>query len=113
VSNNLGIHARTRGAAYVAADFRALRRFSLSVAAREEIWRDLSATLKPTIAGGAWVNPRFKFRASASRAFRVPSYTELYYSDPADFGNPTCGRKAPGPTKPASIGSPTPACAPS
>ena len=88
VSNNLGIHARSRGAVYAAADFRALRRFSLSVAAREEIWRNLSATLSPTIAGGAWVNPRFKFRGSVSRAFRVPSYTELYYSDPSDFGNP-------------------------
>jgi len=88
VSNNLGIHARSRAAAYAAADFRALRRFSLSVAAREEIWRNLSATLSPTIAGGAWVNPRFKFRGSVSRAFRVPSYTELYYSDPSDFGNP-------------------------
>lgn len=89
VSNNLGTHARSRGAAYAAADFRALRRFSLSVAAREEIWRNLSATLSPTIAGGAWVNPRFKFRGSVSRAFRVPSYTELYYSDPSDFGNPS------------------------
>ena len=88
VSNNLGIHARNRAAVYAAADFRALRRFSLSVAAREEVWRNLSATLTPTIAGGAWVNPRFKLRASASRAFRVPSYTELYYSDPTDLGNP-------------------------
>lgn len=88
VSNNLGSHARTRGAAYVAADFRALRRFSLNVAAREEVWRDFSATMTPTIAGGVWVNPKFKFRSSASRAFRVPSYTELYYSDPADLGNP-------------------------
>ena len=88
VSNNLGIHARSRAAAYAAADFRALRRFSLTVAAREEIWRNLSATLSPTVAGGAWVNPRLKFRGSVSRAFRVPSYTELYYSDPSDFGNP-------------------------
>ncbi len=88
VSSNLGIHARSRGAAYVAADFRALRRFSLNLAAREEVWRDFSATMTPTIAGGVWVNPKFKFRSSASRAFRVPSYTELYYSDPADLGNP-------------------------
>ena len=88
VSNNLGIHARTRASAYAAVDFRALRRFSLSVSAREEIWRNLSATMTPTIAGGAWINSRFKFRSSVSRAFRVPSYTELYYSDPTDLGNP-------------------------
>src|SRR4029077_20730946 len=30
-----------------------------------------------------------KFRASASRAFRVPSYTDLYYHDPGNVGNPT------------------------
>ena len=88
VSNNLGTHSRSRGAVYAAADFRALRRFSLTVSAREEIWRDLSATMTSTIADGAWINPRFKFRSSVSRAFRVPSYTELYYSDPSDFGNP-------------------------
>jgi len=88
VSNNLGIHARSRAAAYAAADFRALRRFSLSVAAREEVWRNLSATLSPTVAGGAWINSRLKIRSSVSRAFRVPSYTELYYSDPSDLGNP-------------------------
>ena len=32
--------------------------------------------------------PVLKFRASASRAFRVPTYTDLYYSDPANQGNP-------------------------
>jgi iron complex outermembrane receptor protein len=88
VSNNLGIHARSRAAAYAALDFRALRRFSLSIAAREEVYRTFSAEFNPTVAGGIWISSQLKFRASASRAFRVPSYTELYYSDPDDFGNP-------------------------
>ncbi len=34
------------------------------------------------------ITGRIKLRAAASRAFRLPSYTELYYSDPADLGNP-------------------------
>jgi len=68
VSNNLGTHARSRGAAYAAMDFRALRRFSLSLAAREEIYRNLAATLCPTIAGGVWISAKLKFRTSASRA---------------------------------------------
>ena len=29
-----------------------------------------------------------KLRASASRAFRVPGYTDLYYHDPANLGSP-------------------------
>jgi iron complex outermembrane receptor protein len=88
VSGNLGIHARSRGAAYAALDFRALKRFSLSIAAREEVYRDFSAQFNPSIAGGAWLTRQLKLRASASRAFRVPTYTDLYYSDPANQGNP-------------------------
>ena len=88
VSNNLGDHSRSRGAAYVALDFRALKRFSLSIAAREEIYRAFSAEFCPTIAGGYWLSPHVKLRASVSRAFRIPNYTELYYQDPANIGNP-------------------------
>jgi len=88
VSNNLGIHQRARAAAYGSIDFRTLRRFSLSVAAREEVYRNFSGELCPTIAGGYWLSSKWKLRASASRAFRVPSYTDLYYNDPANQGNP-------------------------
>jgi iron complex outermembrane receptor protein len=88
VSNNLGNHARSRGAAYIALDFRALKRFSLSLAAREEAYRDFSAEFSPSISGGAWLTRRIKLRASVSRAFRIPTYTDLYYSDPANQGNP-------------------------
>jgi iron complex outermembrane receptor protein len=88
VSNNLGNHARSRTAAYAAVDFRALRRFSLTLSAREDVYRRWSAEFSPTVAGGVWLSPKVKLRASASRAFRVPSYTDLYYSDPANVGNP-------------------------
>lgn len=88
VSNNLGVHARGRAAVYATADFRALKRFSLELSAREEAYRRFSAEFSPTVAGGVWLSPRWKLRASASRAFRIPSYTDLYYSDPANQGNP-------------------------
>jgi iron complex outermembrane receptor protein len=88
VSNNLGNHERSRAAAYAAVDFRALHRFSLTLSAREEAWRRWAFEFSPTVAGGVWLSPKVKLRASASRAFRVPSYTDLYYSDPANLGNP-------------------------
>jgi iron complex outermembrane receptor protein len=88
VSNNLGDHSRSRGAAYAAVDFRALKRFSLSMSAREEIYRSFSGTLNPTVSGAMWLSQRLKLRASGSRAFRVPSYTDLYYHDPGNVGNP-------------------------
>jgi iron complex outermembrane receptor protein len=87
-STNLGDHARSRAAGYIAADFRALKRFSLTISAREEIYRVFSAVFTPTVAGGVWLSPQWKLRASTSRAFRIPSYTELYYHDPTTVGNP-------------------------
>ncbi len=87
-SNNLGNHARSRAAAYAAADFRAIKRFSLTVSAREELYRSFSAAFTPTVAAGAWLSPQWKVRASASRAFRIPNYTDLYYHDPGNQGNP-------------------------
>ena len=88
VSNNLGDHARSRGAAYAALDLRALKRYSVTLSAREEIYRNFSGAFTPTVAAGAWLSPVTKVRASVSRAFRVPSYTDLYYHDPANLGSP-------------------------
>jgi iron complex outermembrane receptor protein len=88
VSNNLGDHSRSRGAAYAGIDFRALRRWSLSISAREEVYRRWGGDFSPTAAAGFWASQRLKLRASASRAFRVPSYTDLYYHDPGNVGSP-------------------------
>jgi iron complex outermembrane recepter protein len=87
-SNNLGNHSRSRSAAYAALDLRALRRFSLSISAREEVFRRWSGAFTPTVSGGVWLSPKFKLRASASRAFRIPGYTDLYYQDPGNRGSP-------------------------
>ncbi len=86
-STNLGIRNRTRGSAYVFYDIRALRRFSLSAGLREEVYGSGQVATSPTLSGAAWLSGRVK-RASASRAFRLPSFTDLYYSDPANKGNP-------------------------
>ena len=88
VSNNLGDHSRTREAAYGALDLRALKRFSLSISAREEVYGSFSNALSPTVSGAMWLSQTLKLRASGSRAFRIPSYTDLYYQDPANVGNP-------------------------
>jgi outer membrane cobalamin receptor len=88
VSNNLGTHLRRQGAVYANLDMRALKRFSLSVGFREQFYGHQQAFFAPTISGGAWLSEKVKLRASVSRAFRLPTYTELYYSDPNDFPNP-------------------------
>ncbi len=88
-SNNLGLHQRTRGAGYAALDIRALRRFSLSLGLRDELWGSANHELSPSLAGGFWLSGQWKLRASATRAFRLPTYTELYYRDPFTQGTST------------------------
>lgn len=87
-SSNLGNHERGRGAGYAGFDARALKRFSLSAGVREEIYGRHQTQFSPAMSGGYWVSPHLRFRASASHAFRLPSYTDLYYHDPANIGSP-------------------------
>lgn len=87
-SNNLGYHGRNRGAVYAAADFRTLRRCSVSLGAREESYNGARGQFTPSASAAYWVSSSFKVRGAASRAFRIPTYTDLYYSDPANVGNP-------------------------
>ena len=87
-SNNLGHHGRSRGAIYAAVDFRALRRFSVSLGAREESYNGARGQFTPSASAAYWISSSFKVRVAVSRAFRIPTYTDLYYSDPANVGNP-------------------------
>jgi iron complex outermembrane receptor protein len=88
VSNNLGNHQRDYGAVYASIDVRALRRFSFSAGIRENAYGSLSVESSPSVSGGVWINAHLKMRASASHAFRLPTYTDLYYHDPANVGSP-------------------------
>lgn len=86
----LGIHARNRGAGYIDLDWNPpARRWNLSAGAREEIFSGgAQAVFSPQLAGSFRLSNRLKLRASGGYGFRIPTYTDLYYSDPATLGNP-------------------------
>ncbi len=87
-SNNLGRRRRAGAAGYVALEVRALRRYSFSAGLREQYYGGGRWVASPSLAGGAWLTPALKIRASASHAFRLPTFTDLYYRDPATAGSP-------------------------
>ena len=89
-SNNLGQHARNRGAGYVDLDLRPSRhRWSLSAGLREEGFSGSSQYIfAPHLAGSLRIADSLKLRASSGYGFRIPTYTDLYYSDPVTRGNP-------------------------
>jgi vitamin B12 transporter len=88
-SNNLGLHARNRGAGYVDLDLRpAKSRWNLSAGLREELFSGgPQSALSPHLAASLRLAHQLKIRASGGYGFRIPTYTDLYYSDPATQGN--------------------------
>jgi iron complex outermembrane receptor protein len=86
----LGVHARNRGAGYIDLDLRpAKRRWNLSVGAREEIFSGgAQAAFAPQLSGSLRLTDALKLRASGGYGYRIPTYTDLYYSDPSTIGNP-------------------------
>ncbi len=90
-SNNLGVHSRKQAALYGSLDVRFWRRFSLSAGDRQEFYGDRGAIhgiSVPSVSGGFWLASKAKLRGTVNRAFRLPNYTDLYYHDPANIGNP-------------------------
>ncbi|WP_420238061.1 TonB-dependent receptor plug domain-containing protein [Telmatobacter bradus] len=89
LSAALGNHARNRGAGYVDVDLRPTgSRWTLSAGAREELFSGGLKNFSPELAGSLRVAPTVKLRASGGYGFRIPTYTDLYYSDPTTKGNP-------------------------
>ncbi len=86
-SNNLGDHARNWGSGYVDLDWRSWKRATFSLGAREEIISGGYDVFSPTAAVAYWLHSKLKARASAGYGFRLPTYTDLYYSDPTTVGN--------------------------
>jgi iron complex outermembrane receptor protein len=88
-SNTLGLHARNRGAGYADLDLRPVKsRWKLSAGLREELFSGgLQSALAPHLAGSLRLTDNLKLRASGGYGFRLPTYTDLYYSDPATIGN--------------------------
>jgi len=87
-SNNLGRHARNRGAGYADLDLHFHQRGTLSIGAREELLSGgPQSVFSPDVSGSLFLGQRWKLRAAAGYGFRLPTYTDLYYSDPTTIGN--------------------------
>lgn len=89
-SNNLGRHARNQGAGYADVDLHSTHRWSLSGGLRGELLSGGGGrwVWSPDLAGSLSLAPTVRLRASGGYGFRLPTYTDLYYSDPSTRGNP-------------------------
>src|SRR6185369_13609927 len=62
--------------------------WNISLGAREEIFSvNIDPVFAPQLAGSMRLPHQLKLRASTGYGFRIPTYTDLYYSDPSTVGN--------------------------
>jgi len=64
------------------------RVFQIQAGLRWDYFSNFGSELSPSVSVSIFKSSRAKFRASAGHAFRIPSFTELYYYSPANRGNP-------------------------
>ena len=87
-SNNLGEHNRTTVSAYVDHTFKLFKeKLVLSPGLSMSYFSDLSFHSFPGIDLGYNLNSSFKLYSNIGKTYRIPTYTDLYYSDRTTIGN--------------------------
>lgn len=87
-SSNLGNHNFSRGSVFAEAQTPLGSRTLVQAGIRADTYSSFGSQVSPSLstvidAGNGW-----RIRAATGRAFRVPTFTELYYLDPNNEGNP-------------------------
>jgi iron complex outermembrane receptor protein len=86
-SNNLGNHDFSRTSAFAEVQLPVSARLMLQAGARADHYSTFGSQLSPSFSGVFASQNGFRVRAALSRAFRVPTFTELYYLDPNNEGD--------------------------
>ena len=87
-SNNLGEHDRTTVNLFVDHTFKLLdEKLVLSPGIAVSYFSDMSFHSFPGIDLGYNINSNFKLYSNIGKTFRIPTYTDLYYSDRTTIGN--------------------------
>jgi outer membrane cobalamin receptor len=87
-STNLGDHDTLRVSGF--AEWRHTPAVTTQVDAgiRVDRYTEFGTAWSPSLGVGWWLSDVVRLRASGGRAFRVPTFTERYYQDPANFARP-------------------------
>ncbi len=87
-SSNLGEHSRIKGGFFAEQVFEQLENFTSSVGFFIYNYSGIGWKLWPGLDISYRLNENAKVFASVGKAFRMPTFTDLYYKSPANIGNP-------------------------
>ncbi len=81
-STSLGDHTFSRASVLAELRQQVGRRIVIHPGLRVDGYSRFGTAVSPSVSVSGWISPHAKWRGSAGRAFRVPTFTELYYRDP-------------------------------
>ena len=90
-SSNLGDHDTGRASAFAEWRHALGTDVQLDASLRVDRYTEFGTAWSPAAGVGWWPTPALRLRASTGRAFRVPTFTERYYSDPAHLARAEIG----------------------
>jgi iron complex outermembrane receptor protein len=93
-STNLGDHSISRVSGFGEWRQALSPSAQLDASLRVDRYDEFGASWSPSAGIGWWPTGSLRLRTSAGRAFRVPTFTERYYSDPANLARADVGPEA-------------------
>ena len=90
-STNLGDHELGRASAFAEWRQPLSRAVQIDASLRADRYEQFGSSWSPSVGVGWWASGRVRLRASTARAFRVPTFTERFYSDPANLARADVG----------------------
>jgi len=87
-STNLGDWQRDNVGMFAEQHLKVGDRFNLTPGVYVNWFSDYGWNAFPGLDAGYLLGQNFRIYASVGRSFRIPTYTDLYYTDPANEGNP-------------------------
>jgi iron complex outermembrane receptor protein len=87
-SETLGDHAENRGAVLAEVAAGRVGSHTLSAGVRADWHEVYGAFWSPSLATAWWPTPGLRLRGSVGRSLRTPTWTDRFYHDPANVGDP-------------------------
>lgn len=93
-STNLGNRSLRRLSGFGEWRYALARRAHVDASLRVDRYTEFGTSWSPAVGAGWWPTNAVRLRTSVGRAFRVPTFTERYYNDPANLARAEVGPEA-------------------